>query len=98
MMIPIKPYKSVAGALVFSLLLGPIGLLYASFWGGILMIALGMIAVTSQAIFFIFLTWIICCVWAVGASESYNRKIFASMERNNQSHEARVDDVKSPST
>lgn len=32
---PALPYKSVAAALLFSVILGPVGLLYASFWGGL---------------------------------------------------------------
>lgn len=70
------PYKSVAGALIFTLFLGPIGLLYGSFWGGLFMIFLGLVVINSKLIFPILLLWIICCIWGVGAVESYNRKIY----------------------
>lgn len=69
------PYKSVAIGLLFTVLLGPIGLLYASFWGGLLMIILGIIVISSQFIFPIILLWIICCIWSVKALENYNRKL-----------------------
>lgn len=70
------PYKSVAIALLFSVLLGPVGVLYASFWGGIVMIAIGIVVVSSKFLFPIVLTWIISCIWSVGAVEAHNKKIF----------------------
>ncbi|HVE44309.1 MAG TPA: hypothetical protein VNC84_04140 [Gammaproteobacteria bacterium] len=69
------PYKSVAAALLFSVILGPVGLLYASFWGGVSLIMLGIIVVSNKFIFPIILLWITCCIWSVGAVESYNKKI-----------------------
>jgi hypothetical protein len=69
--------KSVAVALLFSVILGPVGLLYASFWGGVAMIVLGVVVVSSKLLFPIILLWIICCVWSVRAVELYNRKLQA---------------------
>lgn len=69
------PYKSVAIALIFSVVLGPIGLLYASFWGGFFMILLGMVIVSNKYIFPMILMWLICCVWSVRAVESYNKNL-----------------------
>lgn len=68
--------KSVASALLFSVFLGPIGLLYASFWGGIFMSVITIVVVSCQFVFPIILTWMICCIWSVRAAESHNRKIF----------------------
>lgn len=69
------PYKSAAVALILSVVLGPVGLLYASFWGGIVMIAIGIIVISSRLIFPILLIWIMSCVWSVQAVDSYNRKL-----------------------
>jgi hypothetical protein len=69
------PYKSVAGALLLCAVLGPVGLLYASFWGGFVMIFLGLVVVCSKLLFPIILFWVICCIWGVRAVEVYNRKI-----------------------
>lgn len=80
--IPRLPYKSLAGALLFSVILGPVGLLYASFWGGLIMIAVGIVVVSSKFIFPIVLLWIICCIWSVGAVEVYNRKVFNTTLQN----------------
>lgn len=66
--------KSVAGALLFSVILGPVGLLYASFWGGLFMIALSIFTISNQFYFVTFLVWLTCCIWSVGAVESYNKK------------------------
>lgn len=70
------PYKSVAAALIFCILFGPVGLLYATFWGGFAMIFIGMIVINAKLIFPIILLWVFCCIWAVGAVESHNKKLF----------------------
>lgn len=70
------PYKSIAAALLFSIFLGPIGLLYASFWGGFFMLVVAIIVVSSKLFFPILLMWMTCCLWGVKAAESYNHKIF----------------------
>jgi hypothetical protein len=69
------PYKSVAGALLFSVILGPVGLLYASFWGGVLLIVLSVFVLINKFFFVGLLIWLSCCIWSVGAVESYNKKI-----------------------
>ena len=73
------PYKSVAVALIFSVILGPIGLLYASFWGGFILIVDGIVVVSSKLIFPIILLWIICCLVSVRAVESHNKKILRTL-------------------
>lgn len=75
----LPPFKSVAIALIFSVFLGPVGLLYASYWGGFVMILIGVGVVSSQMIFPIILTWLVSCVWAVGAVERYNQKLMKSI-------------------
>lgn len=71
------PYKSVAAALLFTVILGPVGLLYASFWGGVTMIAIAIVILSAKFFFPAFLMWVVCCVWGVGAVESYNKKLRA---------------------
>lgn len=73
--LPMLPFKSVATALLFTVILGPLGLLYASLRGGIVMLLLGLVVVSSKLIFPIILLWVICCVWAVKSVENYNKKI-----------------------
>jgi len=69
------PLKSVALALLFAAILGPVGLLYASFWGGIAMIFFGFFVWCTKLKAPIILLQIICCIWAVGAVNRYNKKL-----------------------
>lgn len=77
----ILPFKSVAVALLFSVVLGPIGLLYASYWGGLLMLLVAIVVVNNLHLFPILLTWMICCVWAVGSVERYNKSLLKSLQQ-----------------
>ena len=61
-----KNTKSVAAALLFAVILGPVGLLYSSFWGGVIMIPLTVIVVCSKFAFPFVIAWLISCIWAVG--------------------------------
>jgi hypothetical protein len=72
---PVLPFKNLAGALLFTVFLGPIGLLYASSFGGILMIVLGFIVVCAKFMVPIVLVWLISCIWSVLAVNKYNKKI-----------------------
>ncbi len=74
----VPPFKSVAVALLFTAFLGPVGLLYASFWGGFMMIFVTMVVVSSKLPLPIFVAWVICCIWGVGAVEKYNQKLMQS--------------------
>lgn len=76
------PYKSVAAALTFTVLLGPIGLLYATFWGGFFMIMLGIVIIGSFLFYPILLFWIACCIWGVRATESHNKRILKFFAQN----------------
>ena len=72
---PFLPLKSVAGTLLFSLFLGPIGLLYASTIGGIVMLVFGIVIVPTKLPVPIALIWIFSCIWSVIATNRYNKKI-----------------------
>lgn len=72
----ILPYKSVAGALLFTVFLGPIGLLYASSFGGIIMIILGLITLSAKFPIPILLVWIGSSIWSVLSTNRYNKKCF----------------------
>lgn len=69
------PFKNVAGALLFAVILGPVGLLYASFWGGVTMIVLGFIVCSTRLFVPILLVWLISCMWSVHAVNRYNERI-----------------------
>ena len=73
------PFKNLAGALLFCVFLGPVGLLYASTWGGILMIMLGFIVISAKLIVPIMMVWIGSCIWGVIATNRYNQKIASGL-------------------
>lgn len=76
------PYKSVAGALWLALLFGPVGLLYSTLVGGIIMIVVGLLVLATIPLFHanVFLPfallWIISIIFSVGAVGSYNKRLF----------------------
>ncbi|MHB1947101.1 MAG: hypothetical protein ACYCQI_03170 [Gammaproteobacteria bacterium] len=78
---PMLPFKSVAGALLFSALLGPVGLLYSSVRGGVVMIILGFIVLSSQLFVPIALVWVGSTIWAVAATNKYNNKLLKLLSR-----------------
>jgi hypothetical protein len=79
MQFPHPPFKNVATALLFGAILGPIGLLYGSFWGGFSLIFIDLLAITNKFMFVIVLIQIISCIWSVGAVEAYNKNLLESI-------------------
>jgi hypothetical protein len=80
----VLPLKSVAGALLFSVVLGPVGLLYASTLGGALMTFLLVTVVTNLGFVVTIVPavlnlWLISCVWSVIAVNRYNKKMARNM-------------------
>jgi len=69
------PFKSVAGALWFSVLLGPVGLLYSTVLGGTMMIALCFVAVSIKTYVTATIFWLMSCIWSVAAANQYNKQI-----------------------
>lgn len=71
--------KSMAAALLLSLFFGPLGLLYASVGGGILMllISVPVMMVTLGIGALVLLP--ICVIWAAVAVNSHNQKMVESL-------------------
>jgi hypothetical protein len=71
--------KNMIAALVLALFLGPIGLLYASVTGGIIMLAINAITLILSIVTFGLLTpifglsWLTCLVWAALAVDRKNK-------------------------
>jgi hypothetical protein len=78
---PHLPFKNLAGALLFTVFLGPLGLLYASSFGGILMLIFGFITVCSKMIVPVIFVWIGSSVWSVLAINRYNKKILKDLHK-----------------
>jgi hypothetical protein len=67
--------KSVGVAFLLSFLFGPLGLLYASVTGGIIMFILGIIIGIITLGFGLILVWIGSIIWAVVAAGNANKKM-----------------------
>jgi hypothetical protein len=72
------PDKSVAIGLLFTIFFGPLGLLYATFWGGASMLLLAIVVFGSHLQGVIILFWLLCNLWGVAAVTCYNNKIIAA--------------------
>lgn len=77
------PHKNLTAALLFSIFFGPLGLLYASLWGGLIMLLLAIVVIGSRLPGPIILLWISCNIWSVFATQRYNGKIIEARIRNN---------------
>lgn len=80
---PMLPLKSVSIALLFSVFLGPVGILYSSVIGGIIMIMLGFIIFSYKLIVPIILVWLISCIWSVAATNHYNKRLLREYSQKN---------------
>jgi hypothetical protein len=67
--------KSAGVAFILALLFGPLGLLYASVIGGIVMIILGAIIGFITLGFGLVIVWIASIIWSIAAVNSFNKKI-----------------------
>lgn len=73
--IVVKTGKSVGVAILLSFLLGPLGMLYSTISGGIIMmIVCGIVAIFTLG-FGLFLMWPICVIWAAIAASNHNRNL-----------------------
>lgn len=84
---PYLPYKSLATSLLFSVFLGPIGLLYATSRGGIIMALIAFVVMSSRLPVPIIIMWVSCCIWSVIATNRYNHKLMEVRIRNNTNEE-----------
>lgn len=72
--------KSVGTAFLLAFLFGPLGLLYASVSGGIIMVFITIIVGTVTLGAGLIIIWIVCIIWAVSAASNANQ---AALDRGN---------------
>lgn len=70
--------KSAGVSLLLTLFLGPIGLLYSSISGGIIMLIVDLIFGLMTFGMILFVTWPITMIWGVMAVNSHNKKLMES--------------------
>ncbi|HMC99264.1 MAG TPA: hypothetical protein VKH37_03895 [Ferruginibacter sp.] len=66
--------KSVGAAFVLAFFFGPLGLLYASVLGGIIMFVVGLILFFLIPVVGYIIAWVGCLIWAVVAANAANAK------------------------
>lgn len=67
--------KSMLAAILLSLFFGPLGLLYASVTGGIVMLIISIVVGLFTLGVGLFITFPICIIWAVVATNKYNEDV-----------------------
>jgi hypothetical protein len=68
----IKQEKSIGLAMLLAFLFGPLGLLYVSIVGGILMLIISIVVAILTFGLGLLITWPLCIVWGGLAAARYN--------------------------
>lgn len=71
---PGAPQKSMGVAILLAIAFGPIGLLYASVTGGVIMFVVSIIVLPLTLFLGIFLTWPACVIWAAIAVNKHREQ------------------------
>jgi hypothetical protein len=67
-----RPAKSVGAAILLTFLFGPLGMLYSTVPGALVMLAISVVLAFATAGISVFITWPICIIWGAVAAQSYN--------------------------
>lgn len=74
------PYKSPAAALIFAIILGPLGVFYSTIIGGVVMTAFGLVAigivVKMHSPLPMATIWLVGLFWSMVSLHFYNRRLF----------------------
>jgi predicted membrane-bound spermidine synthase len=73
--IALSQKKSMAAGLLLTFFFGPLGMLYATVLGGIIMIVVSIVVAIFTLGFGLIVTQLICLVWAALAIKAQNQKI-----------------------
>jgi len=70
--------KSMAVAILLAIFFGPLGMLYSTVMGGVVMIVISILVGIFTLGFGLFLTWPICVIWAAIATNAYNKNMLVA--------------------
>ena len=76
---PIGAEKNVGVAIILAVLFGPLGLLYSSVLGGVLLFLISLVLVPITLGLAIPVIWVLCILDAILASVSHNSKLRRQM-------------------
>lgn len=71
----VSAQKSVGVALLLSFFFGPLGMLYSTVAGALVMLFVNLVVALITFGFGLFLTWPICMIWAAVAASSHNTRL-----------------------
>ena len=71
----VTPTKSMGISIILTILFGPLGMLYSTIWGGVIMFVISAIVGFLTVGLGLIITWPICVIWAAVATSSYNKKL-----------------------
>lgn len=77
----VTPTKSMGVSIILTVLFGPLGMLYSTIWGGIIMGILSLVVVLPTFGLGLLITWPICIIWAAVATSSYNEKLLQGKQQ-----------------
>lgn len=69
--------KSMAIAIILPILFGPLGLLYSTIRGGVIMLIACVVIGVPTFFWALLVLWPICVIWGAVAADSYNKKLVA---------------------
>lgn len=72
--IVVNKQKSIGLAIVLAIFFGPLGQLYATVSGGLIMMLISVVVAIFTLGFGLFVTWPICVIWAAIAANNANKK------------------------
>jgi len=78
MIVPQAP-KSMGVATLLAFFFGPLGLLYATVKGGLIMMAVGLLIGVITVGLGLILIWPVCVVWAAMATKNHNGRLGAAL-------------------
>jgi hypothetical protein len=67
--------KSIGLAILLTVLFGPLGMLYSTIWGGVIMFIVALVVGIPSLGLGLIVVWPICIIWAAVAVNSYNKKL-----------------------
>lgn len=73
--------KSMGLAIILGVLFGPLGLLYSTIPGAVVMFVVNLLVGLVTFGLGLFFTWPICGVWAAIATSSYNKQLLAGQRQ-----------------
>lgn len=70
--------KSTMVAVILAFLFGPLGMIYSTVSGGIIMLVISLIVGVVTLGFGLLFTWPVCVIWAALAADRQNKRALAS--------------------